>query len=323
MKLATYRVDGRETVGLVRPDGRLVELIAALDTARRDLPRADMRDVIERLRADDLRAALVAAENLPSLAPEQVTWLPPVPRPSKVVGIVINNKALAGAASFIEDHPIFFVSPPSALNGHGEPVVIRPDYGLTHPEPELGVVIGRRTKGVAVADAMDAVFGYTIINDVTSVTLKSGDTVVFELANAGAMDRTDGRRPLGYEHGDMQLTYHARSKGTDTFTPCGPWIVTRDEVPDPSLLHVRLFMGDELCMEDDIANLTYGVAEAISHISQYCTLEAGDIVHMGTAATGRYKMRELDFQTWDGPCRIEIGGIGTLSSPIARTTEIV
>lgn len=319
MKLATYSVDGRETVGLVRDDGRLVELVAAFDAAGRSLPSADMLTVIETVPPDDLTAAARAAADLPSVPPERVRWLPPVRRPSKVVGIVVNNKALVNAASFIEDHPIFFVSPPSALNGHGEPVVMRPDYGLTHPEPELGVIIGRRAKDVAVADAMDVVFGYTIVNDVTSVTLKSGDTIVFTLENAGAMDRTDGARPLGYEHGDMQLTYHARSKGTDTFLPCGPWIVTRDEVPDPSALHVKLFMGGELCMEDDIANLTYGVAEAISHVSRYCTLEPGDIVHMGTAATGRYKMRELNFQTWDGPCTIEIDAIGALSSPIERT----
>jgi 2-keto-4-pentenoate hydratase/2-oxohepta-3-ene-1,7-dioic acid hydratase in catechol pathway len=321
MRLATYSIDGRETVGLVRADGRLVELVAAFDAAGLAIPPANLLAVIELADPDALRAAAATIDDLPSVGPERVTWLPPVRRPSKVVGIVVNNKALAQAASFIEDHPIFFVSPPSALNGHGQPVVIRPDYGLTHPEAELGVVIGRRTKSVGIDDAVDAVFGYTIVNDVTSVTLKSGDTVVFELANAGAMDRADGGRPLGYEHGDMQLTYHARSKGTDTFTPCGPWIVTRDEVPDPSELHVNLYMGGELCMQDHTGNLTYGVAEAISHVSHYCTLEPGDILHMGTAATGRYKMRELDFQVWDGPCTVEIEGIGALNSPVLRTTD--
>jgi 2-keto-4-pentenoate hydratase/2-oxohepta-3-ene-1,7-dioic acid hydratase in catechol pathway len=322
MKLATYTRKGEDGVGLVREDGDLVDLSLAFAAAGLKRTVADMMSLFDGVDLADLRRAEAASDDLPTISSEQVSWLPPVRRPSKIVGVVINNKSVASTASFIADHPIFFTYPPSALIGHGEAIVIRPDYGLTHPEAELGVVLGRRVKSVAVDDALEAVFGYTIVNDVTSVDLKSADTVVFKRSGAESFTRTEeGATPPGFEHGDMQLTYHARSKGTDTFAPCGPWVVTRDELPDPNDLGVRLFMGDELCTEDNTGNLTFGVAEVLAHVSRYLTLEPGDIVHMGTAATGKYKLREIDFQTWDGPCAIEIDGIGTLTSPILRQAD--
>jgi len=158
---------------------------------------------------------------------------------------------------------------------------------------------------------MDLVWGYTIMNDVTSVTLKSGDTIVFP-------DPGVTPPPPGWEHGKKILTYHARSKGTDTFGPCGPWIVTKDEIPNPNNITVQVYMGDELCMEDNTSNLNYSVAFVLHHLTKYITVEPGDIVHMGTASRGKYKNRDLNFQKWDGPCTIVVSGIGTLSNPIKR-----
>lgn len=173
------------------------------------------------------------------------------------------------------------------------------------------MVIGQRCKELAVDDVPDAIFGYTIVNDVTSVTLKSGDTFVFPAPDVEPA-------PPGFEHGDMQLTYHARSKGTDTFGPCGPWVVTRESIETPNSLSVRVFMGEEECTTDNTGNLRYSVGEVVSWASRFFTLEPGDIVHIGTAAGGKYALRELDFQSWDGPCSVEIERIGRLSNPIIR-----
>jgi 2-keto-4-pentenoate hydratase/2-oxohepta-3-ene-1,7-dioic acid hydratase in catechol pathway len=319
VRLATCSIGGHEKLGLVREDAAVVDLGLALESAGETVQPRDMVELIEGTDRELLEKAASASRELPPYPPEAITWLPPVRRPAKIIGVVVNNRAVASAAAFIGDQPVVFFSPSSALVGHGQPIVIRPDYGLTHPEAELGVVVGRRLKDVTAAEAQAAVFGYTIVNDVTSVGLKSEDTIVFTRAGAGALSRADGNGPPpGFEHGDMQLTYHARSKGTDTFTPCGPWITTADEIPDPSKLAVRMWMGDELCTADEIGRLTHGVAEVLCHISRYVTLEAGDIVHMGTAITGKYKLREIDFQSWDGPCTIEIDGIGRLSNPIVR-----
>lgn len=171
-------------------------------------------------------------------------------------------------------------------------------------------MIGRRSKLLTQETALDAIFGYTIINDITSITLKSEDTYVFP--------KPDGIIPPGFEFGDMQLVYHARSKGTDTFAPLGPWIIAKDEIADPNSLEVKVFMGDEEVTTDNTANLRYTVQDVLVWASRYFTLEPGDIVHIGTAAAGKYGLRELDFQVWDGPVTIEIEGIGRLSNPVER-----
>lgn len=318
MRLASFIVNSKQTFGFVRADGYLVEMSEAWQAAGLDRNAApdSMLALIEAgdsLQDELARAWQAAAQATPAHAPETVRWLPPVVRPSKVIGVACNNRAITARAKFCSNHPMFFLKAPSSLVGHLEPVVMRAEYGLTHPEAELAVVIGKKVKDVTTETAMAAVFGYTIMNDVTSVSLKSGDTIVFPNPNPGA-----NPPPPGYEHGDRHLTYHLRSKSTDTFGPCGPWIVTKDEIPNPDQLGVKVFMGDELCMEDNTASLTFSVAQVVAFLSRYMTLEPGDIVHVGTAATGKYHYRDLDFQEWDGPCHIEIEGIGRLSSPIQR-----
>jgi 2-keto-4-pentenoate hydratase/2-oxohepta-3-ene-1,7-dioic acid hydratase in catechol pathway len=116
----------------------------------------------------------------------------------------------------------------------------------------------------------------------------------------------------------MTLTYHARSKGTDTFAPCGPWIVARDDVPDPHDLQVSLTIDGELCSQDHTANLVYRVPEIIAYVSRWFTLEPGDIVHIGTSARGKYRLRDIDLQQRTGMRTIEISGVGTLVNPITH-----
>lgn len=182
-------------------------------------------------------------------------------------------------------------------------------------------MIGRRVRDLDEADALDAVFGYTIVDDVTSVDLKSGDTVVFPesfAATIGGTPREPGGRPPGFEHGDLTLTYHARSKGTDTFAPCGPWIATRDEVPDPQKLGVHLAFDGEDCTEDDTSRLVHTVAATVARASRYFTLEPGDIIHVGTAAKGRYRLRDIDYSRREGVRTISIESVGALTNPVVH-----
>lgn len=322
MRIASYERDGRTVPGVVTSDDRVVDVGSLLP----DGPR-DVLGLIEDWprHGPALSAAL---DGLASNAGEPTgaldadrRWCPPVPRPSKLMGVALNNAGLSSMATSIPDHPMLFCYPPSALTGHLRPIEIRDDYGLTHPEPELGVVIGRRVKDVDERDALDAVFGYTIVDDVTSVHLKSGDTTVFDASFAetiGGAPAEPGGRPPGFEFGDLTLTYHARSKGTDTFAPCGPWIVTRDDVPDPDRLGVRLTFDDEPCTEDDTSRLVYGVATTVAHASRFFTLEPGDIIHIGTAARGRYRLRDIDYSTRAGTRTIVIDGIGALTNPVVH-----
>lgn len=320
MRLITYDLDGHAVPGVVTDHGRVVPLAGLLG----DPPR-DMIELIDRW--DDVGADLAAA--LDRLEPDdgepttaldtERRWCPPVPRPSKVLGVALNNGGLSGLATVMPTHPMIFCYPPSALTGHLRPVQIRADYGLTHPEPELGVIIGRRVKDIPEVDALDAVFGYTVVDDVTSVDLKSGDTTIFPASFAdtiGGDPAEPGGRPRGFEHGDLTLTYHARSKGTDTFAPCGPWITTRDDVADPQKLAVTLTFDGEVCTEDNTDRLVHTVAATIAHASRYFTLEPGDLIHVGTAARGRYRLRDIDYHARTGLRTIDIESVGSLTNPI-------
>jgi 2-keto-4-pentenoate hydratase/2-oxohepta-3-ene-1,7-dioic acid hydratase in catechol pathway len=301
-------------LGFAVDETTIVPVADAYRLAQLEAPPATMMEAIEltgNARAVLDKAWAVAVETKPlQRSTGDIEWMPPV-RGYKVLGVAINNDAIGKIAEKSAAKPATFLKAASSLIGHGQPVVIRPEYGLTHPEGELAVVIGRRGKFITRESAFDHVFGYMVINDITSVSMKSEDTYVW------ADPRLDWTPP-GFEHGNMQLAYHGRSKGTDTFGPCGPWIVTRDEIPDPNDLAVRVYMGEELCAEDHTGNLRHTVPEVIEWVSKFYTLEPGDVIHMGTAAHGKYGLRELDFQSWDGPCTVEIEKVGRLVSPIVR-----
>jgi 2-keto-4-pentenoate hydratase/2-oxohepta-3-ene-1,7-dioic acid hydratase in catechol pathway len=315
MKLVTVNVGGISQLGFANADGDVVSLAAAAAAAQLDAAffPGNMLDLIANYAKLEplLRQAHGAMAQAAIVPGAELRWMPPLANPPKILGCAINNAGLNKLASSFAQNPPFFMKASSALVGHEEPIVIRPDYGLTHPEGELAVVIGQRCKMVAVEDALDVVFGYTILNDVTSITLKSEDTYVFPSPDIDPP-------PAGFEHGSMQLVYHARSKNTDTFGPSGPWIVTKDEIADPNRLTVKVFMGDEECTSDSTGNLRFSIQQVIAWASRYFTLEPGDIIHMGTAAKGKYGLRDLDFQSFDGPCSIEISGIGRLTNPVLR-----
>ncbi|MCB0979714.1 MAG: fumarylacetoacetate hydrolase family protein [Acidimicrobiaceae bacterium] len=326
MRYSSFIVDGRATWGVVATDGTLVEASAT------GAAPASVEDHIETMSVDVTDRLRAAAERGGGVDPSTVEWLPPVRRPSKILGVAINNMIGQRLAFRPFANPAFFFKPPSSLVGHGQPVVVHESWGVTHPEPELAVVIGRRAKDVAEADALAHVFGYTIINDVTSPGLKAEDSI--ELVSppgtrGGAYGRLLGWRNVrDDDHARSNyLTYHARSKGTDTFGPIGPWIVTADEIPDPNQLGVNSFDGDTAVFVDSTANLMFSVQRVIAHASAYMTLLPGDIVHCGTsmrpAEGGPFRgITDWDIRRVDGrPMRIEIDGIGALANPVVVESD--
>ncbi len=321
MRLSSFLIDGRPTWGVVAADGTVV------DARGVDGAPATLDDHIDSPSADVVARLRELAATGGGIAPADVTWLPPVRKPSKILGVAINNIIGQRIAHRPFANPAFFFKPPSALVGHGQPVVVHESYGITHPEPELAVVIGRRAKDVSEADALSYVFGYTVINDITSPGLKAEDSIEL-IAPAGSGGGAYGKL-LGWrsnrddDHARSNyLTYHARSKGTDTFGPIGPWIVTADEIPDPNVLAVNSFDGDTPVFVDSTANLLFPVQRVVSHASAYMTLLPGDIIHCGTsmkpADGGPYRtITDWDIRYVGGRAmRIEIDGIGSLSSPV-------
>lgn len=325
MKLCSFETQVRRCYGLVRDDGRIVDLEACLGP---EAP-ASLEALIDAVAEGRLTLATLTARasGAPTIDPATITWRAPLSRPGKILGVAINNRIGQELAYRPFAEPAFFLKPASSLTGHGQPVVVRESYGLTHPEPELAVIIGRRGKHIPEARALEHVFGYTIINDITSPGLKERDSIELVTpasAGGGYSDLMSWRRIRDDEDArSIYLTYHALSKGSDTFGPMGPWIVTTDEIADPNRLTVNSFDGTRLVFEDSTANLTFPVERIISHASAYMTLEAGDVLHCGTAMRpaehGPFRtLTQWDLRRAKEPMAVEIEGIGRLENPVAR-----
>ena len=181
MQIATISDDGVQKTVVPRPDGRLVEipvtdLVANHSGGVHDQRCSDMRRLIA---AWSPAVAGAVAQHVAtasrSLSPEYVEWLPPVVDPGKICGVAMNNSASNARKISAPEHPAFFLKPMSSLVGHGQPIIVQRYYGSVHPEPELAVVIGRQIRKAVPEEVADAVFGFTIVNDVTGNAMRAED----------------------------------------------------------------------------------------------------------------------------------------------------
>jgi 2-keto-4-pentenoate hydratase/2-oxohepta-3-ene-1,7-dioic acid hydratase in catechol pathway len=244
---------------------------------------------------------------------DEVFWHAPVRRPSKICCVALNNSANAERIMQGPKHPAMFIKPASALVGHGGAIECRPEYGRTHPEPELAVVIGRTAKNIPAETAYDYVFGYTIHNDITSSTMRGEDTFHYRAIHPKAGDAKD------IEYVDTWVTYPGRYKCSDTFACMGPWLVTKDEIADPHDLRVTCSHQGELVTDDNTRNLFYKTPQLLAFLSHYLTLLPGDIVSLGTALKksprGR-AVQSIDLNRLGGPVSVSIERIGTLTNSV-------
>lgn len=317
MKLASICAAGADRL-VVLVDGKLADLASFTQ------PPANMIALIEAGPALLARiAADLAAADPASLVlfdPAQVTWHPPVRRPCKVVCVALNNRSLDKIkVKAPSDHPAFFLKPFTALTGHGGAIRMRPEYGFTHPEPELAVIVGQTLCDASPAEALAGVFGYSIINDVTSTRMREEDSFTVRTYRI----QPDGTRTEDFGH----TSYPGRYKGADTFAPLGPYVTTADEVPDPGALTIRCHMDGKLVASDHTGNYVWSVAMALSHISRSNTLLPGDVVAMGTAvgtesadpdAPNLPGITRCNIDGYCGDVSIEITGLGTLRNPVRR-----
>ncbi|MFE9851907.1 fumarylacetoacetate hydrolase family protein [Streptomyces sp. NPDC005576] len=193
-----------------------------------------------------------ALSGLPRIPLAQVVLEAPLPRPGKIIGAPVNyldHKAEMEYTTSIADLGVFLKANSSVI-GPGQDVLLPYTDKRTDQEGELGVVIGRTASHVDAADALDHIFGYTCVLD---ITVRSGE------------DRST-------------------RKSFDTFTPMGPWIVTADEIPDPDSLDLRCDVGGETRQRTNTADLIFGVRELIAYTSSVMTLHPGDVIATGTPA---------------------------------------
>ncbi len=217
----------------------------------------------------------------------------PIEIPQKIICIGLNYRSHAEEAKVaVPEEPIAFAKWPNSLIGPGEAIVLPSLSQKVDYEGELGVVIGRRCKGVSVDDALDFVEGYICSNDV-------------------------GARDLQFK--DRQFS---RSKSLDTFCPVGPRLVPASEIPDPQALGLRTIVNGETVQDSNTADMVFTVAEIIAFLTEAMTLEKGDLILTGTPS-GVGFLRETPSFLQDGDeVTVEIDGLGSLTSPVRADTSV-
>jgi 2-keto-4-pentenoate hydratase/2-oxohepta-3-ene-1,7-dioic acid hydratase in catechol pathway len=288
MKLATIKPND---LALVVND----TLIPLGDT----LPRGStMIDLIEQYdRIKDKLKSLVASGKGTKLDAKLLK--PPVERPSKIYAAAGNYKRGTGGleagrgrghASTVSPEELLeniFLKPPSAIAGPEDNIIIPRDAETIFPELELCVVIGKKVRHLSKAQAMDAVFGYTIMQDVTA-------------RGYGRSKNMGGTRSV--------------RKGFETFAPIGPWITTKDEIADPHNLWMKLWINGELKQSAKTDAMINDIATQISFLSGVTTLYPGDLITTGNPDSPEFqeKLKPGDI------LRSEIEGIGAMNQGVAK-----
>jgi len=271
MKLVRFGPKGSEKPGLLDQDGQVRDLSGKV---------ADIGG--QALLPEGLKALSgINPADLP-LAPKDARLGPCVGGVRKVLCIGLNYRMHAAeTSSEVPAEPMLFQKAVSAIGGAYDDIAIPRTSTKTDWEGELGVVIGRPAKYVSEQDALSHVAGYCILNDVSERD--------FQKMRAG------------------QFT---KGKSCDGFAPIGPWLVTADEVPDPQALEVRTYVNDEVRQDGRTADMIHGAAYLVSYLSQFMTLETGDIIATGTPDGVGAGMKPPQFLKEGDVVRISITGLG-------------
>ena len=285
MKLASIQVDGKERLGIVLETE--VVLAASLAPGMPDTMAELLAmgpDGAERL---SVAAAGVSRAGAPGIPIENAAFLPPVTNPSKIIAIGLNYRDHATEAGLAAPtEPLVFAKFPNSLLAAGQPIRWDPALAtVVDFEAELAVIIGSPTRDVTVEEALSHVLGYACCNDVSARDLQFGDG------------------------------QWVRGKSLDTFFPIGPYLVTTEDVPDPQDLSIRCYVDSNLLQDSNTSSMFFGVAQIISHLSKYFTLNPGDIIATGTPA-GVGVFREPKVLLGPGSeVVVEIEGLGRLFNP--------
>lgn len=243
MKLLRFGEPGAEKPGMLGPEGEIRDLSGEIDDISGDV----LSDTgIERLRTID-PASLPAVEGSPRLGP-------PVSNVQKFIGIGLNFTDHAKEAGLpIPDEPILFTKAVSSLSGPNDDVIFPPGASKADWEAELAFIVGKKTKHISESEALDHIAGYAVCNDVSERGYQFDST------------------------GDWQ-----KGKSHDSWGPVGPWLVTRDEVPDPQNLEIWLEVNGERMQSGTSATMIFSIPHLLAYISKFMTLYPGDIVTTGT-----------------------------------------
>ena len=243
MKLVRFGPVGKEKPGLIDNDGKLRDLSAVIA----DITPEQLGDkALAKIRKLD-------ASKLP-LAKGKRRLGSPVNQIGKFIGIGLNYSDHAAEAGMpIPKEPIVFMKSTTCIQGANDPVMLPKGSTKTDWEVELGIIVGTKARYVSQKEALNFVAGYCIVNDISERE--------FQLERGPQWDR---------------------GKGCDTFGPIGPWLVTRDEVPNPQSLTLWLDLNSKRMQSGSTKTMIFSVAKIISYLSQFMTLMPGDVITTGT-----------------------------------------
>jgi len=277
MKLVRYGKPGKEKPGLIDADGKLRDLSGVI----KDIGPEQLSD------AAMAKLRRLKTANLPLVRGKPRMGCP-VTGVGKFVAIGLNYADHAAEAGMpIPKEPIVFMKVPSCIQGPNDPVMLPKNSVKTDWEVELGIVIGTRARYVSQKDALTFVAGYCTINDVSERE--------FQIERGGTWDK---------------------GKCCDTFGPIGPWLVTRDDVPNPQKLDMWLEVNGKRMQTGSTKTMIFSAAKIVSYVSQFMTLEPGDVICTGTPPGVGMGMKPPTFLKKGDVVTLGIEGLGEQSQTI-------
>ncbi|MBX3434854.1 MAG: fumarylacetoacetate hydrolase family protein [Pirellulales bacterium] len=282
-----YAADDCRAAGIVARDG--VEMLVDLSAADPALP-ATIDELL--CRGDEGMAAAARAIQQyrgPAAPLADARLGPPVVAPQKILCVGLNyadHAAETGAK--VGDEPVIFNKLPTTLRGPGDPIELPPESSEVDYEAELVVVIGRPCRRIAQVEAMNHVAGYACGHDVSARDWQKG------------------------KPGKQWLL----GKSFDSFAPLGPWLATRDEIPNPGELPIQMRLNGQVMQDSNTRQLIFPIDYLVSYLSHVCTLLPGDLIYTGTPpGVGMARTPPVFLQPGD-VAEVDIAGLGVLKNPV-------
>jgi len=271
MKLVRYGSVGEEKPGLIDSDGNIRRLDGYVD------------DITgETLGFNSLQGLMQLDPSVLPLVEQPVRIGPCVGKVGKFLCIGLNYAEHAAESGMeVPDEPVLFMKATSAIVGPNDDLEIPRNSLKTDWEVELGVVIGEHTKYVTEEDALNYVAGYCTVHDVSE-------------------------REFQLERGGQWV----KGKSCDTFGPIGPWLVTKDEVPDPQNLRLWLEVDGHRYQDGNTKTMVFGVAKLVSYLSQFMSLHPGDIISTGTPSGVGLSLKPSNYLRPGQTVRLGVEGLG-------------
>ena len=276
MKLSSYRLNNKDSYGVVVGDG-------IVDLGKR-LPYADLRALLE---ADGLSKAADLAKEKPDAKVADVTFLPLIANPGKIICVGLNYKAhREETGRKPTDNPALFVRFPDSQTAHGD-VMVKPKNSVEFDyEGELAIVIGKSGRHIAEKDAFSIIAGYSCYND-------------------GSV--------RDWQYHTMQWTPGKNYPKTGSF---GPWMVTKDEIPDVNKLTLKTRLNGQQVQETGIDLMLFPIPVLINYITTFTQLNPGDVISTGTPGGVGVKRTPQLFMKSGDTVEVEISSIGILQNKV-------